>query len=75
MTNLRTLIVILVLGCFVTTGCDFVAPQISKAHTEKKQLASKEKEIKLEERQAEALESIAASLERIADIYAPKTSE
>lgn len=44
-------------------GCDVVAPNVSKAKTEKQQLENQEKELKLHEREVIALERLVEILE------------
>ncbi len=48
-----------ILGCILcvaATGCDFIAPNVSKAQTERKQLESSEAEVEQLRRIADSLE-------------------
>ena len=63
----RLALIVLMLGVFVFSGCDILAPDISKAQTENKQLEELKEQTKIELRQAEALERIAVILEKMAE--------
>lgn len=46
----------------ISSGCDYIAPQISKAQTEKKQLIQAQDELEVMRRIADSMDDQAASL-------------